>query len=52
MHLFWWLSKLPLDAISQILLARFLMWLLLAVTIFFLFKITKTLASPEGAFLR
>lgn len=49
-HLFWWLSKLPLDEISQILLARCLMWLLLAVTIFFLFKITRTFASPEGAF--
>jgi len=49
-HLFWWLPKLPVDEISQILLARCLMWLLLAVTIFFLFKITKTLASPEGAF--
>ena len=49
-HLFWWLSKLPLDEISQILLARCLMWLLLGATIFFLFRITKTLASPEGAF--
>jgi hypothetical protein len=49
-HLFWWLSKLPVDEISQILIARCLMWLLLSVTIYFLFKITRTLASAEGAF--